>query len=160
MQKAVFLDRDGVINHNRLYYTYKIEDFEFNTGVFEALQQLASKGYIFIIITNQGGISKGIYSHADVHLLHEFMVREFASKNITISEVYYCPHHSDLENCLCRKPGSLNIEKAVARFNIDASKSYFIGDSPKDVLAAEAAGLIPIKIEPNQNLLSVLTLID
>lgn len=157
MEKAVFLDRDGVLNDNSgKYYVYRKEDFALNKGVIEALSDLRKRGFLLIVITNQGGISKGITTHAQVQHLHEEMVRELTESGIHLSEIYYCPHHPDIEKCLCNKPGSLLLEKAIARFNISVKDSFFIGDSDRDIHAAERVGLNPVRIESNQNLLSVL----
>jgi len=153
--KAVFLDRDGVINNGDLYYTFQIKDFIFNDGVIEALQLLNKHNYLLIIITNQGGISKGEYSKSDVDILHNYMLSELQTQNINIAEVYYCPHHDSLENCICRKPNSGNIEKAIARFNIDPSKSFLIGDGERDILAGNKAGLQSFKINKNENIVNI-----
>lgn len=152
MKKAIFLDRDGVINRERGEYTWKLEDFEFNKGLFEFLKQL--NNYIFIVITNQGGIAKGIYSHSNVNSINELMYSKFTENNLELTDIFYCPHHSAREKCLCRKPESLMLEKAIARYNIDASNSYFIGDSQRDIDAGEKVGLNTIKIHPNDNLIN------
>ena len=156
MRKVVFLDRDGVINNNALYYTYRCEDFKINKGVIEALKSLSDKGFEFIIITNQSGISKGIYTKKEVEIVHEFLLKELKKNGISILEIYYCSHHSDMEACLCRKPSPLLIEKAIARFQIDAFNSYFIGDQQRDVETAKAATIKPVLIEPNSDLRNIL----
>jgi len=156
MNKAIFLDRDGVINIERGDYTWKIEDFKFNKSIFEVLRKLQKKGYLFIIITNQGGISKKLFTHNDVIKLHEFMFAKFSDNNINITDLYYCPHHSNIEKCLCRKPNSLMIEKAIARYNIDIKQSYFIGDSRRDFLAGEKAGVKAIQVKKNSDLNEIL----
>ncbi len=155
MTKAVFLDRDGVINNGDLYYTYKKEDFFFNDDIFESLNLLNNNNFILIIITNQGGIAKGKYSKQDVDLLHQYMIDELSKKNIKISEVYYCPHHDSVENCICRKPNSGNIEKAIARFDIDIQKSFLIGDGDRDIEAGKNAGLTCFKINKNESILTI-----
>ncbi len=147
--KAIFLDRDGVINLDVLNYTWKINDFKFLDGIFEACREFQKRGYLLIVITNQAGISKGLYTHKDVEILHAHMKGVFLNEGITITEVYYCPHHEKYSKCLCRKPGSLLVEKAVARFNIDPSLSYFIGDRERDVEAGEGAGVKGILVEVN-----------
>ncbi len=154
-QKAVFLDRDGVINNGDLYYTYNEEDFFFNNDVFESLRLLRKNGFILIVITNQGGISKGEYSKMDVDNLHRYMLSELEKQNIDISEVYYCPHHDSIENCICRKPDSGNIEKAIARFNIDIKESFLIGDGERDIEAGQKAGLNCFKIDKNESILNI-----
>lgn len=149
MKKVVFLDRDGVINFEPGDYTYKISDFKFIDGLFESLRDLKNKGYEFIVITNQGGISKGIYNHNDVNSVHHYMQEQLSEAGIQLLDVYYCPHHAINEKCICRKPDSLMLEKAMAKYNIDKSQSYFVGDSRRDVLAAEKAGVKGVKIETN-----------
>jgi len=159
MPKAIFLDRDGIINRERGDYTYKIKDFVINDGVIDTLKTLSNYGYLLIIISNQGGISKNIYSKNDVDKLHQYLLFELEKHNINITEIYYCPHHSDNEKCLCRKPEALLFEKAIARYNINISQSYMIGDSKRDVIAAEKVGIKGIKIEPNDDLRKILKLI-
>lgn len=153
MNKVVFLDRDGVINKDNGDYTFLITDFFILDGVYEALKEFINKGYLLIVITNQGGIAKGLYGHEEVRLLHEFMTQELAKNQIVIQEIYYCPHHPDISNCLCRKPGSLLLEKAIARFQIDAEKSYFIGDRDRDMEAGGRAGVQLVKMETNGSIL-------
>ncbi len=155
MNKAVFLDRDGVINNGDLYYTYKKEDFIFNDDIFESLSLLKKNNFILIVITNQGGIAKGEYSQKEVDSLHQYMCNELEKNNIYISEVYYCPHHDSLESCICRKPDSGNIEKAIARFDIDVQKSFLIGDGERDIEAGEKVGLKCFKTDKNQSILAI-----
>lgn len=152
MRKVIFLDRDGVINIERGDYTYKLEDFRIVDGFFEALKQLQAKGFEFIIITNQGGISKRRYSKKDVLKLNNHIKEHFSNHNILLLDIYFCPHHSDLEKCICRKPDSLMLEKAIAKYNVDTSSSYFIGDSERDVVSGKKAGLNTLKINSNENL--------
>jgi D-glycero-D-manno-heptose 1,7-bisphosphate phosphatase len=158
--KAIFLDRDGVINRDRKDYTFRAEDFVFNEGIFEAMKFFKEKNFLLIVITNQAGIAKGLYTHEDVRRVHQMMKDEFTRQGITLSEVYYCPHFSEVSDCLCRKPGSLLIEKALARFDIDAGRSFFIGDRKRDMEAACRAGVKGILVDENQNLNSILHLIS
>ncbi len=154
MKKAVFIDRDGVINNeSNHYYIYKLDEFIINDGIVEALQLLSKNDFLIIVITNQGGISKGMYTKADVDIIHNSFEITMAENGVEITEFYYCPHHSDIEKCLCRKPDSLMIEKAVARFDIDVKKSYLIGDSQRDIEAGKKAGLKCFLIEANENIL-------
>lgn len=152
MRKVVFLDRDGVINIERGEYTFKIEDFKPVNGLFDCLQVLKEKGFEFIVITNQGGISKQLYNHKDVFNVHSLMKQWFDEANISLLEIYYCPHHSFVEKCICRKPDSLMLEKAIAKYNVDINSSYFIGDSRRDELAGQKIGLKTIRVTANQNL--------
>jgi len=157
LKKVIFFDRDGVINNNSKYYVYNIADVAFNPNLFEVCNILKSKGYEFIIISNQSGVSKHVYKKTDVEKVHEFMRSEFKKNGIDILEFYYCTHHPDVENCLCRKPQTLLVEKAVARFNIDVTKSYFVGDKETDVQTAINYNIKPILIEPNSDLFFILS---
>lgn len=152
MNKAVFLDRDGVINFDPGDYTYNINEFKLNDGIIDNLKKLSDEGYLLIIITNQGGISKGLYSHANVEEIHSYLSDELKKVDVKLSEIYYCPHHSINEECICRKPNSLMIEKSLARFNIDPKQSYMIGDKMRDVECAEKAGVKGIKVDLNINI--------
>jgi len=161
MQKAIFLDRDGVLlNDAGQYYIYKTDDIIINNGVIDALKRFTDMGFLLIVISNQGGIAKQIYTKEDVEKIHSELKKQFEIEGINITEYYYCPHHSDVEKCLCRKPEPLLIEKALARFNIDPDKSFMIGDNKRDIEAAKKVGLPGIKIKPNQNLLDILSQID
>jgi len=157
MQKAIFLDRDGVLlNDVGQYYIYKTDGIKINKGIVDALKRFNDMGFLLIVISNQGGIAKQIYTKKHVEKIHADLKKQFKIEGIDIKEFYYCPHHSDVEKCLCRKPEPLLIEKALARFNIDPDKSYMIGDNNRDIEAGKQVGLSSIKIKPNQNLLNVL----
>ena len=157
--KAVFLDRDGVINRESGNYIQNLEDFIVNDGLVEALATIQRKGYLLIVISNQGGISKGICTQQEVDYLHLHLQRMMMNKGIELSEIYYCPHHPDVTACICRKPDSQMLEKAMARFSIDADQSYFIGDADRDIEAGKKAGVKTIRIESNQSLLEILGVI-
>ncbi|MBQ3675795.1 MAG: HAD family hydrolase [Bacteroidales bacterium] len=151
--KAIFLDRDGVINDGSLYYTYRISDFKFNDGLFEGLRMLRDAGFIFVVITNQAGVAKGLYSERDVEALHQYMCDELRKQGIEIAGVYYCPHYPEISGpCECRKPGTLLIERAIKEFNIDRTQSFLIGDGSRDIEAAERAGITGIKINKNESI--------
>lgn len=157
MKKVIFLDRDGVINDPKdHYYVYKIKDFVINRGLIEGLHTLQERGYEFVIITNQGGISRGEFSVEDVDKLHAHLVSEFRSQGIEFAAIYYCPHHHTIEKCLCRKPEPLMLEKAIATLDIDPEHSWFIGDKQSDIEAGERAGVNTILIEKNQDIREVL----
>jgi D-glycero-D-manno-heptose 1,7-bisphosphate phosphatase len=151
MNKAIFLDRDGVINTER-GYTHKLEDFVILPDLVENLKLYLQKGYLLIVVSNQSGVAKGLYTQADVETIHSFLTNELTKSDIHLSEIYYCIHHPDVSRCICRKPDSLFVEKALARFNIDPAKSFFIGDKHRDVEAAEKAGVKGILIEANSPL--------
>ena len=154
-RKAIFLDRDGVIIRERGEYTWLLEDMKINPGVAEGLRKFSEAGFMLIVISNQGGIAKELYTKEDTDYLHLHISRNLSLSGIKIEEYYYCPHHPDKGNCLCRKPDSLLLEKAIARFNIDPLQSYFIGDNERDIEAGIKAGVKTIKIEANDNLSEV-----
>ena len=152
MTKAIFLDRDGIIIKERGDYNYKANDIEIVDGISEALRELGKHKFIFIVITNQGGIGKGLYTHARVREIHKQLKDFFAMENIKITDFYYCPHHPQSSACLCRKPDSLLLEKAMARYDIDPVESWFIGDSERDEEAGKKAGVKTLVIPSNSDL--------
>jgi len=155
MQKAIFLDRDGVINSDiGHYYIYRVEDFVINKGIINSLKRFQDAGYILIVITNQGGVAKGIYSCEDVNKVHHYLETILKENGILLQEIYYCPHHESVASCKCRKPSPYMINQAIQKYNIDISMSYLIGDSKRDIEAAEAAGVKGIKIEANEDISS------
>lgn len=157
MNKAIFIDRDGVINSDiGHYYIFKPEDFVLNDGIVDALKAFQNAGYMLIVISNQGGVDKGQYTCNDVDKVHQKMCDLLQRKGVVITAIYYCPHHTDIQKCLCRKPLNLNIEKAIARFGIDRNSSWMIGDSPRDIRAGKSSGLHTLKINSNENLLPYL----
>ena len=152
MNKAIFLDRDGVIIQERGDYNFLPQHIVYTKGIIEALEVLSKKDYLLIIISNQSGIAQGLFTQQDALFVNSSIVDFFASHGIRILDVLFCPHHPYISNCICRKPDSLLIEKAMAMYHIDPSKSYLIGDMDRDIEAASKAGITPIKIEPNDDL--------
>ncbi|MCF8278007.1 MAG: HAD family hydrolase [Flavobacteriales bacterium] len=157
MNKALFLDRDGVLNRERGEYTFRSEDFELLPDVIESLKLAQEKDYLLIVISNQGGIAKGIYLKSDVEKLHGILNSTLKTNGVHLSEIYYCPHHNELGKCLCRKPNSLMLEKAIARFDVDVTRSLMIGDSDRDVRAAENVGVNGVRIDPNTSILEIVS---
>ncbi|MGB0917433.1 MAG: D-glycero-alpha-D-manno-heptose-1,7-bisphosphate 7-phosphatase [Flavobacteriales bacterium] len=155
MKKALFLDRDGVLNRERGDYTYSIEDFQILSDVSEALMLAKAKGFMLIVISNQGGIAKGIFTEERVETLHQMLVDKLAADGVEFDEIYYCQHHNEIGKCICRKPNSLMLEKAMARFTISAQNSVMIGDSQRDVDAAKKAGVKGYLIESNTGILEI-----
>jgi D-glycero-D-manno-heptose 1,7-bisphosphate phosphatase len=154
-KKAIFLDRDGVLIRERGDYTWLLEDMHINDGVVEALKSFSQAGYLLIVISNQSGISKGLYTQKDADYLHLHLERFFRNQNIEITEFYYCPHHPSVTMCICRKPDSQLLEKALARFDINPDLSWFIGDADRDIEAGIRAGVQTVKIDVNGSLPSV-----
>jgi len=139
--KALFLDRDGTINVEK-NYVWKIEDFEFIHGIFPVIQKYQNNGYLIFIVTNQSGIARGYYTENDFVRLTDWMNSEFRKAGITVTKVYFCPHHPDFTGeCNCRKPKPGMILNAIKEFNLDPEKSVLIGDSERDIKAGKRAGI-------------------
>lgn len=138
LHKCIFLDRDGVLNRERGDYTYRLEDFEILDGVRESLQILKKSGYLLIVITNQAGVAKGIYGEEEVLGCHAYLQAQTGG---LIDDIFFCPHHPITTESLLRKPDSLMLEKAIAKWEVDADKSYMIGDSFRDIQAAKKVGV-------------------
>jgi len=144
--KAVFFDRDGVLNVD-VDYLYKISDLRWIEGAREAVAYLNKLGYKIFVVTNQSGIARGYYTVAQMQELHEYMLREIAACGGKIDKIYYCPHHKEGKvaeftcDCQCRKPKPGMIEQAFAEYSLDKENSFLIGDGARDVEAAEAAGI-------------------
>jgi D-glycero-D-manno-heptose 1,7-bisphosphate phosphatase len=154
--KALFLDRDGVINIDK-GYVHKIEDFEFIEGIFDLCKSYQDKGYLIIVITNQAGIARGYYTEEDFLKLSEWMKKEFAKRNVIITDIFYCPHHPDFTGeCECRKPKPGMILKAAKKYNIDLSESILIGDKITDIEAGKRAGIRFNYLIDNEKLINLI----
>lgn len=144
--KAAFFDRDGVLNVDKSYL-YKIEDLEWIDGAKEALSYLTQQGYIVFVVTNQSGIARGYYTVDDMNKLHDFMAQQVAAAGGKIEKFYYCPHLPEGKiaeyavECDCRKPKPGLILRAFEEYDIDKDAAFLIGDKPRDVESAEAAGI-------------------
>ena len=154
MRAAIFLDRDGVINHDPGDYTKSLAEFTLLPTFLDALKALKSKGFVFVVITNQGGIAKGLYSHEDVAAIHAHLHAVCADEGTPLLDIFYSPHHPDFGESLSRKPGSLMIERALAKHKLDASRSWMIGDKARDLEAGLGAGVRGLQIPVNGDLLA------
>jgi D-glycero-D-manno-heptose 1,7-bisphosphate phosphatase len=141
--KAVFLDRDGIINVERGDYTWKLPDFEIMPGIIDQLRTLKKNLFKLIIITNQAGIAKGLYTHEDVLTCHAYFQKE--SDNI-IDKLYYAPGHPSVSESLSRKPDSLLFEKAISKYELDPQLCWMVGDKERDLIPAKKLGLNTILI--------------
>jgi D-glycero-D-manno-heptose 1,7-bisphosphate phosphatase len=142
-QKCVFLDRDGVLNRERGEYTYRLDDFEVLSGVPEALRLLKNNGFLLIVVTNQAGIAKQLYQKEDVMACHNKLQE---SCDTLIDAIYYAPGHPNFSESLSRKPDSLMLERAMAKYNINPNQSWMVGDSERDLHAADKVGVRSILV--------------
>lgn len=146
--KAIFLDRDGTISEEIGYYADFIR-FKPIEGSIHGLKNLIDKGYLLIIITNQSGIARGLFTEKEF-INFTYLMKEFFSKhNIKFNDILYCPHHPDFgekTECECRKPKTRLVEIAVKKHNIDITKSYFIGDNVNDMILANKVGIKSILV--------------
>ncbi|AKQ46067.1 D,D-heptose 1,7-bisphosphate phosphatase [Rufibacter radiotolerans] len=145
-RKAVFLDRDGVLNVERGDYTWRTHEFEVAPGVPEALALLKQAGYLLIVITNQGGIAKGLYTKEDALACHQKL--QTAAGEV-IDAIYMAPGHPSSSESLSRKPDSLMLERAIAKFNLDPSACWMVGDQLRDIKAARKSGVPAILVGPH-----------
>ena len=136
-EKVIFFDRDGILNVD-YGYVCDPEKFEFVEGIIETLKYL-QKNYKFIIVTNQGGIAKGMYTFEQMSEMNEYLLEKYNQQGIKFEKVYYCSHHPD-EKCSCRKPESGMFEQAMKDFDIDVSQSWTIGDKETDCIAGKKVG--------------------
>lgn len=155
MQKAVFLDRDGVINFERGEYTCCAENFIINDGIGESIKLLKQNDFLVIIISNQAGISKKLYTEEDLLEMHIKLCQHLKEYDTNVDDFYYCTHHDSISKCLCRKPGSLLFEKAIAVYDIDPAKSYMIGDKERDIIPAQKCGIKGFQIEANSSIYEI-----
>ena len=128
LNKAVFLDRDGTINQYK-GLVYKEEDFTLESCAVDAIRKIK---------------------------VHEKMCAELEKHGVTLTKIYYCPHHESIKTCVCRKPSPYMVNLAIEEFHIDKKRSWFIGDSSKDVKCAEDAGVKPLRIHKNQDITPVI----
>jgi D-glycero-D-manno-heptose 1,7-bisphosphate phosphatase len=158
--KAVFLDRDGVLNREMGDYVCRLEDFELLDN-FDALKTLRDKGYLLIVATNQGGLAKGWYTEQELAKMHTQLKKAYTKHGVEFADIFYCPHHPDFTgDCDCRKPKPGLLLRGIEKYDLDPAKSYFIGDRERDMEAAAAAGVNGILVDSDQPLSEILGLID
>lgn len=159
LKKAIFLDRDGVLNREIGRYLHTVHEFEMLPNVAEVLRQLKMRGYLLIVISNQGGIDKGEVEQETVDAMFAKLDADLKAAGVALDAWYYCPHHPEVSACRCRKPDSLLFEQAIERFGIDPNRSVMIGDRDRDMEAASKVGVRGILVESNQDLRTVLPFI-
>lgn len=148
--KAVFFDRDGTLNVD-IHYLHRPEDFIWIEGAKEAVKYANDRGYLTILVTNQSGVARGYYPESDIIRVYDWMNEELGKEGAHLDALYYCPHHPSgilpqyTGSCSCRKPAPQLVNDACAKYNIDKTQSYFIGDSDSDIECAANAGIHGIK---------------
>lgn len=151
MKSALFLDRDGVVNIDR-DFVHRIEDFEFQPGIFDLVRTARELGLIPIVVTNQSGIGRGLFSEEQFFILNDWMRSCFEVEGADVAQVYHCPYHPDFPNAAFerfkewRKPLPGMFHQAAADFGVDLEASFMIGDRITDALAARAAGVQEIAL--------------
>lgn len=131
--KAIFLDRDGVINEE-VSYLSNLDDFRFIDGTVEALKILKSLGYLLIVITNQAGVARGYFTEETLQQIHRKMKQALEDNNVPLDDIFYCPHHPDFTGiCECRKPLPGMILRAAEKYDIILDQSYMVGDTLGDI---------------------------
>lgn len=156
MNRAVFLDRDGVINKKRDDYVKNAGEFVILPDASQAIKLLNENKYLVIIITNQSAINRGIITHDILAEIHQFMKGELGKYGAIVDAIYYCPHRPD-ENCSCRKPKTGLIEKAINDYSISNDLSWLVGDSESDILAAAKLGIKAVRMEQDTSLLKAVS---
>jgi D-glycero-D-manno-heptose 1,7-bisphosphate phosphatase len=149
LQKAVFFDRDGVLNREIGDYVCNIDDFEILPDAVDCIRLAKEHGFMAIVITNQGGIDKKLYTREQLASFHRKLQDACLKNGTSVDDFFYCAHHPIHGKCLCRKPDSLMLEKAMAKYTIDASRSLMIGDTERDMEAAKKVGIKGLLIQPN-----------
>jgi D,D-heptose 1,7-bisphosphate phosphatase len=153
MKPAVFLDRDGVITSYG-DHIYKIEDFHFIDGSSEAIRMINESGLLAVVITNQAGIARGLFTEKQMNKFNEYMLDSLAAEGAHIDSIYFCPHHPTIgdnpeltKSCFCRKPKPGMIFQAKTDFDIYLGSSWLVGDSYSDIGAGRSAGCKTILVE-------------
>lgn len=146
LRPAAFIDRDGVLNEDH-GYVHRREDFQWLPGAIDALARLQQAGYTLVVVTNQSGIARGLYTLADLERLHAWVLDVLRRQGVALAGIYACPHHPQALlpefrlNCVCRKPGPGLIEQAAREHGIDLAASCLFGDKASDIVAGRNAGV-------------------
>ncbi len=143
MNKCVFLDRDGVLNADDPNYTFHVEKFHILPGVPEALRMLKDNHFKLVVVTNQSGIAKGIYTIEQMKACHDYLQQ---CCDHLIDAFYFSPYHLSVTSSLLTKPDTLMFERAIARFEIDITKSWMVGDRGRDIIPARNLKIKTIQI--------------
>ena len=150
-KKAIFLDRDGTLNRD-FGYVYRTEQLEILPGVVEALTIFRDAGFLLIVVTNQSGVGRGLYTKEDAAVFNKALKRALEKNRIRIAKYYIC-YHAPEEKCICRKPSPYLIYKAVKDFNIDMKTSFLFGDKESDTQCGENVPVASFLITKDKSLL-------
>jgi len=149
--RAIFLDRDGVLNKHRSDYVKNIDELEIFSNIGKCIKQINDRGFLVIVVTNQSAIGRKLITNNDVENIHNHIQNFLKKHNAKIDAFYYCPHHP-IDNCDCRKPKSGLLIKAAHDFSVDLKNSWMIGDHDRDIESGISAGCKSIKITPENTL--------
>ena len=150
-KKAVFLDRDGVINENRIDYVKNTNELKIFDFVGSAITELKSMGFLVVVVTNQSAINRGLTTEKLVNEIHDEIQKYLKNYETVIDRFYFCPHKPN-EKCNCRKPKPGLLKKAILEIGIEPNKSWMIGDNDSDITAGIEVGCQTIKLDNNFNL--------
>ena len=151
MKRAVFLDRDGVLNRDSDDFIRTVDEVEMLPGVPEAVRRLNDAGFLTVVITNQSGIARGFFTEEALSQIHRNLIPQVESAGGKISAVYYCPHIPQ-DGCNCRKPLPGMLEQAAREHNIDLAASYLVGDRPEDMACGNSVGARTILVLTGKSL--------
>lgn len=149
-RKAVFLDRDGVLNRERIDYVKSPKELEMLAGIDAPIRRMRDNDYLIVVVTNQSVVGRGLITEEDLKRINDKMRAELESRGCHLDGVYYCPHTPE-DGCSCRKPKPGLILRAAGELGIDLENSWLIGDQDSDVEAARRAGCRGIKVPSNDN---------
>ncbi len=147
LNKAVFLDRDGVITEDPPHYAHRLDQLKLINGSAQAIRLLNAQNFHVIVVSNQSGVARGYYQESDVKIFNEEMNHLLESAGAHIDAIYYCPHHPDAvieyykKDCKCRKPKPGMILDGIQKYSLDIQNSFVVGDKWSDIEAGECAGL-------------------
>jgi D-glycero-D-manno-heptose 1,7-bisphosphate phosphatase len=149
--RALFLDRDGVINHDRNDYVTSPDAFRFLPGALEALAAVAAKAFAVVVVTNQSAVGRGRLTTHMLDQIHARMLEDVRAAGGRIDAIYTCPHRPEA-SCVCRKPRTELLHRAASELGVELEVSYFVGDAASDVQAALAAGCQPLLVRTGRGL--------
>ena len=153
MNRAVFLDRDGVITQDPPHYAHRLDQLKLIPRSAEAIRLLNENGFKVIVVSNQSGVARGYYQEKDVKIFNRAMEEELKKKSAYIDAIYYCPHHPEAEieayriDCECRKPKPGMLKQAEKDLNLDLTKSFMVGDKWSDIEAGRKAACKTIMVK-------------